>query len=466
MFEIFREMVKEEWRIHSSLFGGLMFALFPVLISAIAFAGSFFLPTLLISMPLESLLISVQVTFIIFGISIGSFGLFGREVMNRRFGQASLLAYSSRSLPVSDSFIFLNFIAKDILYYFFLWILPFALGFAAASALNSISLLHSINLLLILTLSFIFGLSVSFLLSTIYAHSKKILACVIAISAAAILIINSIGSNYISSIIFFSLAPSTSQIYFYILASSVLFSLAFAFLKVDYPESRRRFGNSLNSLSEKIPFSAYPVFTAKDFLDISRSEGGIGKIIFSFMIPLAMLMWLLNSVVMKMMPELKIIVLFSIFLGILSSSFYNWLTEYDSFNSYSFLPIKVSEIIKSKINGFILMNIISVILLMLVASFTESSGYFLTSLVIFISLSSYSLAVTVYLGGLNPNIHLYSAKIFLEYFLLTSPVILTLIFLSLLFPQFLVLSIFLIPTSYRIILSACKKWDEKEQISI
>ena len=44
MFELFTSMVKEEWRVHSTMFGSLSFALFPVLIFGIAFMGSFLIP--------------------------------------------------------------------------------------------------------------------------------------------------------------------------------------------------------------------------------------------------------------------------------------------------------------------------------------------------------------------------------------------------------------------------------------
>ena len=42
MFELFTSMLKEEWRIHSTMFGSLSFALFPVVIFMIAFISPFF----------------------------------------------------------------------------------------------------------------------------------------------------------------------------------------------------------------------------------------------------------------------------------------------------------------------------------------------------------------------------------------------------------------------------------------
>ncbi|MDD4300462.1 MAG: hypothetical protein PHO78_07410, partial [Methanomicrobium sp.] len=124
---IFCAMFKEEWRMHSTMFGSLNFALFPVLIFAIAFMGAFLIPLVLNVMDAFILSIVVHAQFFLMGIMVGSFGILGKEVMNRRFGQSSLIAYSARSLPVSEKILFLNFVVKDILYYFILWVLPFCL---------------------------------------------------------------------------------------------------------------------------------------------------------------------------------------------------------------------------------------------------------------------------------------------------------------------------------------------------
>src|SRR5665647_1734674 len=91
---------------------------------------------------------------------------------------------------------------------------------------------------------------------------------------------------------------------------------------------------------------------AKDSLDLKRSEGGLGKVIFSFLLPMA-LIWMLLSALGEVIPALNTLTLFSLILGVLSSSMYNWLTEYDIFASYAFLPLKISDMIKSKLNSYI-----------------------------------------------------------------------------------------------------------------
>ena len=175
MFELFTSMVKEEWRVHSTMFGSLSFALFPVMIFGIAFMGSFLIPHMQTTLPAGNLTLIIHATYLMLGIMVGGFGLLGNEVMNRRFGQASLLAYSARSLPLSEKFIFTNFVIKDTVYYFFLWVLPFGLGYILASPFTGIPLADALLLLLTLTLSFLFGLCGVFFLSAVYARSHLVL---------------------------------------------------------------------------------------------------------------------------------------------------------------------------------------------------------------------------------------------------------------------------------------------------
>jgi hypothetical protein len=233
------------------------------------------------------------------------------------------------------------------------------------------------------------------------------------------------------------------------------------FLKVDYPQKKRMFKNSLNTLSKLFKFSSHSNLMSKDFLDFKRSEGGLGKIIFSFLLPLAFI-WLLISVFLRFIPILDPFIIFSLFLGILSSSFYNWFTEFDSFTSYAFLPVKVSTLMKSKVNSYVVINAVSLAVLIFVMLWTGHTDYFLPALLSFLSVSSYTMSITLYLAGLNPNILLYNAKIFSEYLLLISPLLLVMIFLSVI-PFYLIASIILVPISYLIIKKSYDKWDNIEQ---
>ena len=467
-FDIFKIMMKEEWRLHTSLFGNLMFALFPIVICACTFVASLFLPHIQKIMTLKQLFQSAHYLFIFFGVSIGSFGLFGREVMNRRFGQASLVAYSSRSLPVSERNIFFNFLIKDIVYYVILWILPISMGFIFATffiPINTVSALFACGTLI---LSFLLGLSIVFFLSTLYVHSSKlfiVLLITIVVVFTALTKYFSIGLSTLLLPYSIFYDPTTKNLLISTLLVLVLSSFSLVFLRVDYPENKKLYKNSLTTLSKKLEFSRYAHFVAKDFLDLKRSEGGLGKIIFSFLFPVG-LTWLFLYIFLELIPTVKAIMIFSIFLGVVSSSIYNMLTAFDTFNPYMFLPVKVSIVIKSKLVSYSIINIISLVILTLAAVSMNQLFYFLPALCSFTTISLFSLSMTIYFAGLHPTILFYNTKIFSQYIGTVAPILFIFTIISILNPLVMLLSPILLIPALLVLKKSYKKWDKWKPVNI
>lgn len=450
MFDIFKSMIKEEWRMHSSLFGHSGFALFPVFIFLFTFFVSLVLPVFREIVSDAGVALGMHYFFLLVGGMVGAFGLMGREFMNRRFGQASLIAYSSRTLPVSERVIFLNFLVKDIVYYFILYVLPFIAGFALAVKLVLPSAAESFKiplLTLTLSLSFMIGLSVVFFLSTVYAHSGKAVIAGLLLAFHALLFAS---GNFNEEVLYalpglaFYLTPSeTRQLLASVFLIRVPSALSLIFLKVDYPQVYR-----------------YAAFVAKDSLDLKRSEGGLGKIIFSFLLP-ATLVWVLLSALGNVIPALDSLLLFSLVLGVLSSSMYNWLTEFDLFASYAFLPLKVSDVIKSKLDSYAFLNVVPFVFLFGLGLKTEPYTL-VPSLLVFLSISFYMVTVLVYLTGLYPSVNLYNGKTFALYALSIIPVLIFNIVLSILGPYYLLADLALLPVAVYLLGRSFRKWDGVE----
>ncbi len=468
VFGILKIMIKEEWRLHTSLFGNRMFAFFPIMIGVAAFVATLFLPYVQMIMTTKQMVQSAHYLFIFFGVTIGSFGLAGKEIMNRRFGQASLVAYSSRSLPVSERTIFLNFLIKDIIYYVFLWILPITFGLILATLFISINTTSMLIVCVTLILSFLIGLSVVFFLSTIYAHSSKLLIALLILCIVIFVIFTKYYSFDMSTLllpysIFYN--PSIKKI---LLIMSLIFvpsTLALIFLKVDYPEKKRQYKNSLVDLSNKFKFSKYSYYIAKDFLDLKRSEGGLGKIIFSFLFPIG-LTWLFLYIFVEIIPTVKAIMIFAVFLGIVSASIYNMLTAFDTFNPYMFLPVKVSTIIKSKIISYLIISIFSFVILVFVAISMNQLEWFIPALCSFVTISVYSLSMTIFFAGLHPTILFYNSKIFAQYISTVCPLLFVFTIASILDPFLLLASpLLLVPTLF-VLKKGYNKWDGWKPLNI
>jgi hypothetical protein len=467
MFDIFNSMIKEEWRMHSNIFGNNGFALFSLFVFLFTFFVSLILPVFREIFSYAQIALGMHYFFLLVGGVVGAFGLMGREFMNRRFGQASLIAYSSRTLPVSQRVIFANFLVKDVVYYFILYILPFIAGFALAAELvpsGNFRLYGTLlTLLLTLSLSFMIGLSLVFLLSTVYAHFGKLfISGFLAVIIFLLFISGNLDTDFLYRLPSLSLflAFSEKQFLLSLLLVIVPSALSLIFLKVDFPQAKKSFPNSFSKICGYLGSYRYAAFVAKDFLDLKRSEGGFGKIIFSFLLPAA-LIWMLLSALGKVIPVLNTLILFSLILGVLSSSMYNWLTEYDIFASYVFFPLKVSDMIKSKLNCYFILNLIPLAILTL-SALKKDLATLLPSLLLYISISVYIVSILIYLTGLSPSINLYNGKTFAIYAISIIPILLISIILSMFGAYYVLVDLLLIPMAVYLLKQGYRKWERIE----
>jgi hypothetical protein len=168
-------------------------------------------------------------------------------------------------------------------------------------------------------------------------------------------------------------------------------------------------------------------------------------------------------VFLEFIPVANFLLMFSILLGVISSSIYDWLTEYDIYSSYSFLPVKVSTLIRSKITTYVILNQVPLAILVWTAFWVNDLSHLVASVFLLVSVSAYSLALKIRLTGLQPNILLYNPKTFLAFLLLGVPVLLALIFLSIFSPLLLFASPVLVPLSYLILRNAYSRWDDSDQ---
>jgi hypothetical protein len=465
MNTLFTAMLKEEWRVHSTLFGSAGFALFPLLLTFFAAAAALLWPLFSDVLPPETAVLLLHAGFLLAGMSVGAFGLFGREVMNRRFGQASLIAYSSRSLPVSEQAILAAFYLKDTAYYLCFWVFPFVAGLAIASPFAGIPLTSVLRLLLTLSLAFLMGLSFVFLLSTIYVHSPKALLVVLVLGVIGTAFIVSRPGGGTGALIppftlyyTFSWALLAAILLIIIIPSVV----SIRFLKIEYPGETRRFPQALDRLTRAFAWLPDPHLVAKDALDLTRSEGGAGKIVFSFLFPV-MFIWIALFILLRFIPSVDRLMVFAILLGVVSSTIYNWVTEFDLFASYSFLPVEVGTVIRGKLESYALLNIVSLAILVAAGLGTGEASLLIPALLTFAAVSFYAVAVTVYVGGLSPSIMLYNAKVYLPYLGLITPVLLFLLFVSIPNPWFALASLCLLPMGWYILGKAFSRWSRAEQ---
>ena len=465
MVNLFVNMMKEEWRVHSTMFGSLSFALFPVMIFGIAFMGSFLLPLFRAVVPPGYLAIIIHAIFLLGGIMVGGFGLLGMEVMNRRFGQASLLSYSARSLPISEREIFCTFVVKDTVYYLILWVVPFVAGFAIASPFILVPLSLSLLLLLTLTLAFLTGLACIFFLSTVYSRSKQAFVVLF-----VMMLMGWAGLYLFTGINTAALFPPLQLFYafsyaMFLAACAVVIipsAIAVVLFTSEYTDTTKRFKNAIAPLTKKLSFFPYPPLAAKDLIDLLRSGSFIGQTLFSFLIPLGLL-WFLLSVLGRFIPAGEVLLLFAILTGVIASTMYTWLTMFDTFSSYTCLPVSVHALLNSKMCSFTILQVIPATFIVLVSIAAGGVPYLVPAFVLCLSVSFYALSITVWLTGLSPSVLVYDAKVLLVYLISVGIALLALIALAFVNPYYSVGSALLFLPAWVLVNASYAKWDMQDQ---
>ncbi|MDD1718703.1 MAG: hypothetical protein LUQ25_01465 [Methanoregulaceae archaeon] len=465
MPELFVAMMKEEWRVHSTMFGSVSFALFPVMIFGIAFMGSFLLPLIRSALPPGNIALLVHSNFLLLGLMVGAFGLLGAEVMNRRFGQASLLSYSARSLPLTERFIFANFVVKDTVYYFFLWVLPFALGFLLASPFTGVPVTLPLLLLLTLSLSFLSGLSLVFFLSTVYERSKSVLAAVLAVFAiawAAFALVSGVNPAFLFPPLVLFREFSWQVLLLNCAGIALLFWVSVALFSPDATGSARTYRDVLTPLTRRLSFFPFPPLAAKDLVDLYRSGGAVGQTLFSFLIPLV-LIWFFMSLLGGYLPPQGTMFTFAVLTGIIAATMYTWLTTFDTFGAYSCLPIGVGDLITSKVSTFTLLQVIPAVFIASVAALAGKADYLVPSVAICLPVSFYALGVTIWLTGLSPAVLVYDARVLLTYLVLVGVVVTALSALVFTDPRYAFVSLLLLFPAWFFVSRGKSRWEKREQ---
>jgi hypothetical protein len=461
MFELFIAMMKEEWRVHSTMFGSLSFALFPFMIFGIAFMGSFLVPLMRTTLPAGNLTLMIHGSYLMLGIMVGGFGLLGNEVMNRRFGQASLLAYSARSLPLSEKFIFANFVVKDTVYYFFLWVLPFGLGYILASPWTGVSLASALLLLLTLALAFLFGLCGIFFLSTVYARSKPVFwlflfACLALVAALSLITLQN-PALFFPPLLLGSAFTWTNLLVSCLLLA-FLFGVAIVLFSPESVGSEKIYKDSFGPLVKRLSFLPNPPLAAKDTLDLYRSGSMIGQTIFSFVLPLAVI-WFFLSLLGPTFPPHGLLMIFAITAGVIASTMYTWITMFDAFGPYACLPVAVSTLIESKLTTFAILQILPAVFIALTAILSGEVAVLVPAVVLCVSVSFYAVAVMAWLAGLSPSVMVYDVKVLARYLVLTGIVLIIFMAVAFANPYYALASVVLALPAWWFVQKAKVRWD-------
>lgn len=425
--KIFREMLKEEWRMHSSVFGSWRFGLFPVAMLAISTGIFAVLPRLGFSTAEVQFGMHFLVLFL--GMNVGGIGFVSRSGMQNVLEDFNLLLFSSRTLPVSRSRILLAFILKDLVYYFFYFLVPLALG----TLLLGLSLPMLLTTLLSYTLAFALGVAAVFLLSTVYTRVRKPLFAAGILALAGIYYLSGPGMEALNPAYLFYLQISLET--FLLSLAPVLFLLVSGVHLFGYESHKReeRHGKMYHRLRAR-----FSPLNSKNLLDLQRSSGGYGKILVSFVILFAVFWFLVSEFPFGGMFLEAPMLSFAALLGMASASVYNWLNRFDSLDRYLHLPLDEGDLLRSKLRSFALVGLPLIVagdlaaFLVLQPPFT----HLIHAVLISVTTSLYLLAVLVRLTGLDPSTMMFDFTVLLRFVVYGSVVLVPVLVLSMMYTSY------------------------------
>lgn len=128
---ILKRMLKEQYRMHASMYKGSYFKLFPFTVFLITFATLYPFRTYS-NIPLQDINIGLTGFSVLLGLAAGMVGFSSRDEAQNLIGDRSLLVYTSRTLPVSRNKLLALFVLNDAIYYTIMFIVPLFAGFSLA----------------------------------------------------------------------------------------------------------------------------------------------------------------------------------------------------------------------------------------------------------------------------------------------------------------------------------------------
>ncbi|WP_227133005.1 hypothetical protein [Halorubellus salinus] len=409
---LFVGMLREEWRMHANLFGGARFAAFPLFVLALG-AGAVWLLTTTAVATVSTLVLGVHALVFAFGLQTGTTAFLGRDAARNLLGDMTLLVFTARTLPVSQRRLLAVFLLKDAVYYSGLFMVPMALSFTPAVAAGQLAASDVALLWGTATTTFLLGVAVTFAGISLATRgvSGRVVALALGVGLAAAVVSGIDVVGYTPYGIYQGATVVETTVV--LAAIPLLAVLGIAVYDPNYSTPARTAGDAYGRWRDRLPFRDDAV-TAKTLIDVSRSSGGLFKIVFSGSILLAVGVFLLELAGEIASVDPAPGVTLGAILGLSAFTTYNWLTQFDDLDEYRLYPLDVADVLRAKRRAFLLVSVPTGVGFYALAVAWQSPTVWdaLAGVVVHVGLQVYLFGVTVYLAGFSPNEFLFDTVLF------------------------------------------------------
>jgi len=405
---LFVQLVREEWRLHTSLFGGRRFALFPAFVAALTVGTTAFFS--LAGADGTALVAGLHVLVFLAGLHVGTIGLVGRDALEDLLGETTLLLFSARTLPVSERRLLLAFLVKDVAYYAVLFVLPLSVGLAPLVVLTTYELAAIPLALLTTTWTFGLGAATSLALVSVYTRSRLAVLAAVAALAAGV----AFRGQELLALTPYGLVvdPRPLALLTSVVLTVVLSVAGIALFEFDRRTPARTADNRFRSLHDRLERIDRRGTLTKALLDVGRSSGGYWKAVFSQGIVFAVLAVLLATLpdVVPVDPSPGLTIAAILALG--SYTAYNWLCQFEDERFYLRHPVALTTVFRGKLYAFGLLALPVGLGYLALGAALFGAGTLLVGAVVFVPLSLYVFGITGYVAGLQPGELLFDTPTF------------------------------------------------------
>ncbi|WP_338728988.1 hypothetical protein [Haladaptatus sp. DJG-WS-42] len=395
---LFYRMLKEEWRLHSRLFGSGRFALFPLFIGLICGVSYWFLT--LTGTPVESIALGLHAIVFFLGLQVGTIGFVGRDALENLLGDITFLVFSARTLPLSQRRLLATFLAKDLVYYVFLYITPVVLAYAPFALQAGQSPLRIALLWVTVAEVFGVGVALSFAAAAVSTRGKLVLTTFLL--GAGALIVGARNAIYaLFSLGLTEQATLTSAGVGLVLLLA-LGGVGLALFKPRAERTHRKPSSRLAGLKNRLP-GRDPHLISRAITDVGRSSGSFWKVIISAAIIFGTTGFLLDKVAEATAIRPGAGIALGTLLGLGSFTTYAWVTQFDDASEYLHYPITFSRVFRAKFYAFLILTIPVSLAFLIGAELAFNVTSVVSGFVIFPLVSVYVFGVSAWLTGLAPN---------------------------------------------------------------
>lgn len=412
--------LKEELRLHSTLFGFKRFMLFPFVIFIFSIIMGLAVP--LFSLSISESIIIYSSIMILFGFQTGRMGFDAQDKIQNLLGESSRLIFSSKTLPIKQKKLIVALLVNDAIFYSILFLIPIFTGlvfglfitpYESELFISSINILSVILMYLFTILLFIFGVSIGFVVTTnqLSKLNNFILLVFIPVGFYSIYKISDIELSQLFQLTF-------------IIPLLVILTLVFILVGLEQfkvlqnREETKKYNNEFNKLKNFVSSDRlFMNIIFKTIIDIKRSAGGLWKVKFSSLSIILTSLVLIYTIDLFLQLSPKPEYLFGGLFSLIAYPIYTIVFRYDSIDSYSTLPISDGKIYQSKaitaIGFGIILSILYYVPVMIFLDVDLIS--ILNGFVMLISLIVYQIGILLYLVKDEPIKFLFDGFYFAIY---------------------------------------------------